>query len=68
MMMKKTALKFLVGACCALLVSSTGCKEELCDDTCFWPADGECDDGGDGSVNNYCAFGTDCTDCGIRKE
>ncbi|MDB9708452.1 hypothetical protein OAB13_00990 [Salibacteraceae bacterium] len=49
-------------------MGSNGCKEQFCDDTCFWPADGECDDGGPDSVNDYCQFGTDCTDCGTRTE
>jgi hypothetical protein len=51
-----------------MAVSATSCKRELCDDTCYWPQDGECDDGGPGSVNDYCQFGTDCSDCGTRTE
>jgi hypothetical protein len=39
---------------------------ELCTDTCRWPGDGECDDGGPDSVTDFCDFGTDCTDCGTR--
>jgi len=65
----------------ALTVFFTGCKKdkdeekkrkikktekELCDDTCVFSGDGECDDGGDGSTSNYCGFGKDCTDCGTR--
>lgn len=38
----------------------------LCDGSCLWNSDGVCDDGGPGSEFGYCAFGTDCTDCGIR--
>ena len=37
-----------------------------CSDTCMWPADGECDDGGPGSLHAVCPEGTDCTDCGAR--
>lgn len=37
-----------------------------CTDTCIYPNDGECDDGGLDSLTNYCAFGTDCADCGAR--
>jgi secreted trypsin-like serine protease len=37
-----------------------------CEDTCAWPGDGECDDGGPGSLYAVCAYGTDCTDCGPR--
>ncbi|MCA9557594.1 MAG: PQQ-dependent sugar dehydrogenase, partial [Myxococcales bacterium] len=39
---------------------------ELCADTCDWPGDGACDDGGPGASFDVCAFGTDCTDCGAR--
>lgn len=46
----------------------SSCKEEICDDTCFWPADGECDDGGPNSLTDYCEYGTDCNDCGTRTE
>ena len=37
-----------------------------CNDTCIYPNDGECDDGGIGSIFSVCAFGSDCTDCGVR--
>ena len=30
--------------------------------------DGACEDGGAGSVHEWCAYGTDCADCGIRYE
>ncbi len=39
---------------------------QLCDDTCPSANDGECDDGGEGSVFALCPLGTDCTDCGPR--
>ena len=38
----------------------------LCSDTCFWADDGWCDDGGPGSDNGDCSYGSDCIDCGIR--
>ena len=38
-----------------------------CDDTCSYPKDGDCDDGGVGSQYNFCSLGTDCTDCGSRS-
>ena len=41
--------------------SATGC-----DETCFFSDDGECDDGGEGSVTSACGLGTDCMDCGQR--
>ena len=40
--------------------------QQLCSNDCNWHGDGECDDGGEGSLYNVCAFGTDCTDCGPR--
>ena len=38
----------------------------LCDNSCSYPFDGECDDGGPGYITSLCAFGTDCGDCGSR--
>eukprot|EP00966_Prymnesium_polylepis_P058387 1352055-Prymnesium_polylepis.1 len=32
-----------------------------CSDTCRYPLDGNCDDGGPGYDFSNCAFGTDCT-------
>eukprot|EP00966_Prymnesium_polylepis_P059248 1373467-Prymnesium_polylepis.2 len=40
----------------------------LCVDTCIYPADGFCDDGGPASVYADCDFGSDCTDCGSRAQ
>ena len=37
-----------------------------CDDLCHYPADGICDDGGEGSTYDVCPLGSDCTDCGLR--
>jgi hypothetical protein len=39
---------------------------ELCEDSCYFKNDGDCDDGGPGSSSDYCKYGTDCTDCGTR--
>ncbi len=39
---------------------------ELCTNSCSYPDDGFCDDGGAGSQYNVCDFGTDCGDCGPR--
>jgi hypothetical protein len=39
---------------------------QVCTDSCNWPADGECDDGGPDSDFAGCSLGTDCTDCGVR--
>ena len=44
----------------------------LCQDTCPTASDGICSDGGNHSINPgkegrfYCAYGTDCADCGAR--
>jgi len=45
---------------------TTSGTPELCTDTCTYAADGECDDGGPGSLYSVCELGTDCTDCGPR--
>lgn len=43
----------------------------ICNDECPFANDGTCQDGGDGSIaapsgSSFCAYGTDCTDCGVR--
>jgi hypothetical protein len=38
---------------------------ELCDDTCEFAFDDECDDGRAGAVTDLCDLGTDCFDCGV---
>ncbi|MBT3646801.1 MAG: hypothetical protein HN542_01015 [Flavobacteriales bacterium] len=50
---------------CLMLILGS-CGKEVCDDTCYWAMDGECDDGGDDSLNDFCEIGTDCADCGTR--
>jgi hypothetical protein len=58
--------------CPALLPSGDGRsgakspKADGCNDDCLYARDGRCDDGGDGSDSDQCAFGSDCTDCGSR--
>ncbi|MEC7985355.1 MAG: MopE-related protein [Myxococcota bacterium] len=47
---------------------SNGDEEGLCDDTCQYAGDGECDDGGTSSDYDICALGTDCTDCSARDD
>jgi len=37
-----------------------------CTNTCLYPSDLICDDGGEGSHTDQCDFGTDCDDCGPR--
>lgn len=39
----------------------------LCDDSCFFAFDGDCDDGGPGSDYDLCEYGSDCADCGERR-
>ncbi len=45
---------------------SSGASGSLCTNTCGTPHDGECDDGGPGSLYSICSYGTDCADCGPR--
>ena len=42
--------------------------DPMCNDTCRWAGDGECDDGGAGCLYSLCEFGSDCADCGVRTE
>jgi bacterioferritin-associated ferredoxin len=41
-------------------------QEGVCTNTCQFAFDGECDDGGVGSVYSICEVGSDCSDCGPR--
>lgn len=41
--------------------------EEVCDNTCQYAYDGQCDDGGPNSLYSLCDCGTDCADCGTRE-
>lgn len=41
-------------------------SDQICDNTCHWPGDGSCDDGGPDSDWDVCAYGSDCDDCGPR--
>ena len=41
-------------------------EEGVCWDYCMFAYDGECDDGGPGSVYAVCDYGSDCFDCGPR--
>ena len=38
----------------------------LCEDTCRFARDGDCDDGGPDSDYSVCDLGSDCADCGPR--
>jgi len=40
---------------------------EPCSNSCRYASDGGCDDGGPGSVYNFCFLGADCQDCGPRS-
>ena len=39
---------------------------ELCENSCVFGSDNECDDGGFDSIYSACSDGTDCEDCGYR--
>lgn len=45
----------------------TGGSGAGCTETCIDSMDTSCDDGGEGSLTNICALGTDCSDCGTRR-
>ena len=40
--------------------------DSFCLEACTFSNDGECDDGGAGSISISCVLGTDCNDCGPR--
>jgi hypothetical protein len=42
--------------------------QDLCDNSCAWPNDGYCDDGGSSSYDSDCVYGSDCGDCGSRPK
>eukprot|EP00966_Prymnesium_polylepis_P063293 1468691-Prymnesium_polylepis.1 len=46
--------------------SSPPTQPGICRNTCHFPEDGICDDGGSGSSYADCMYGHDCTDCGMR--
>ena len=43
-------------------------ETEFCDNTCHYPQDIACDDGGPGADFSVCDEGTDCSDCGAREK
>ena len=43
-------------------------NEIMCENTCEYANDGECDDGGPNSLFSICELGTDCGDCGQRTQ
>ncbi len=40
--------------------------EPVCENTCRYAYDGECDDGQPGALTGLCDYGSDCADCGTR--
>lgn len=46
--------------------TSTSTQPQLCSETCEFAGDGDCDDGGPGSLTSACELGTDCADCSSR--
>ena len=54
----------LVGVAAAQGVCPSASAWIPCTNTCAWPNDGECDDGGPGAVYVSCILGSDCADCG----
>gem|GEM_PF-6482550 len=41
-------------------------RPPICQESCIWSGDGDCDDGGANSVTSVCDLGSDCSDCGPR--
>ena len=69
--MKNLKLIFSLAAVVFGLTSLSGCfpdveEEALCENTCQYAFDGECDDGGPNSQYSLCDCGTDCADCDER--
>ena len=50
----------------AAAAAPTPAPSGQCTNTCSTARDGECDDGGPGSLYSICSYGTDCNDCGVR--
>jgi hypothetical protein len=70
--MKNLKLIFSLAAVVLGLTSLSGCfpnveEEALCENTCQYAFDGDCDDGGPNSDYSLCDCGTDCADCGERE-
>ena len=52
----------------AMMVGFTS-AQTICTNTCSYANQGTCDDGGEGTeFTGSCAYGTDCADCGPRRE
>lgn len=62
----KTTLYIALSA--FLMIGLASCTEEICENTCSYAFDGDCDDGGPGSDFNLCPLGSDCNDCGVRED
>ncbi len=70
-------LALLVGGS-AVLTSASGCNEDdddggdgdnsngICNNTCEYAFDGDCDDSGTNADYSICDLGSDCDDCGTR--
>lgn len=75
--MSRLSTSFLKGlsVLICILVWAQACREpdvnpssgDNCSNTCEFAFDGECDDGGAGSLYDFCPCNTDCADCGSRR-
>ena len=54
--------------CLCSMPSTLGTGVTCASDSCVYPSDGDCDDGGPNSQYSACALGTDYQDCGYRCE
>ena len=55
-----------VQVACLLFAHAPHAAANYCFNDCAFDHDGECDDGGPGSVYFNCAYDSDCADCGCR--
>lgn len=69
-LMGRLCLLGLLVVAISTTTAAAAANQCVCDDSCEWMTDGECDDGMPGSTGKTCAPGTDCSDCGssTRKQ
>ena len=63
-----SGLLLCTGQC---VYDTTACgtgASSVCNESCSFDDDGDCDDGGPGADYNLCDYGSDCIDCGARPD
>mmetsp|Transcript_323 Transcript_323/g.903 ORF Transcript_323/g.903 Transcript_323/m.903 type:complete len:941 (-) Transcript_323:190-3012(-) len=51
---------------CSIIMQPRASAGSVCENTCFYAFDGDCDDGGQDADYAVCEYGSDCNDCGSR--